>query len=120
MGVFFIQRFFLVCCIFGCIMFTKAFSNFHERDSHSFFREEVYLEKIEEQEFEINPPVYSKSGSDSISLIIFGKVFLPRNVPVTGSGSKAGISSKEEDKSKKKNKFNIKYSDKLKTNNSLY
>ncbi len=70
-----------------------------------------------EQSFTL-PLTYSKQGSDSISLIIFGK--LPMN---SASDKRSKVAEEEESsdkKMKKKEKFSIKSSDKLKTNSSLY
>lgn len=69
-------------------------------------------------ETEVNPSTYSKAGSDSVSLIIFGKIMVPNSTPkAVPSGTKT---TAEASKDKKKEKFSIKSSDKLKTNNSLY
>jgi len=64
---------------------------------------------------DVNPATYSKAGSDSVSLIIFGKVVVPNTAAKTPQSTQA-----EPGKEKKKDKFSIKSSDKLKTNNSLY
>lgn len=65
---------------------------------------------------DLNPATYSKAGSDSISLIIFGRIMVP-TVPANSAQSGAKVPTEV---NKKKEKFSIKSSDKLKTNNSLY
>jgi hypothetical protein len=58
---------------------------------------------------------YSKSGSDSISLIVFGRILIkssPEQAPPASEGADKA--------SKKKEKFSIKSTDKLKTDNALY
>ena len=72
-----------------------------------------------------NPPsiTYSKSGSDSISLIIFGTILVKsaaekkdvRNVSLPANKTAA-----KNDTSKEKDKFSIKSTDKLKTSSPLY
>lgn len=65
---------------------------------------------------DLNPVTYSKAGSDSISLIIFGRIMAPA---VTANSPQNGTKTPTEAE-RKKEKFSIKSSDKLKTNNSLY
>lgn len=64
---------------------------------------------------------YSKAGSDSISLIVFGRILVKTTPTAKTSVQGASVpASKNTDKNIKKEKFTVKPSDKLKTNNPLY
>ncbi len=63
---------------------------------------------------------YSRSGSDSISFVIFGRILVQQKTSGNTTSAKLPDIAAESGKSKKKDKFSIKSSDKLKTNHSLY
>ncbi|MBC7391224.1 MAG: hypothetical protein H7329_18630 [Opitutaceae bacterium] len=72
------------------------------------------------KEGEIAATTYSKVGSDSISYIIFGRLLSQGTNTANNKAGKPSNFTPEQEKSKKRDKFNIKSTDKLKSNNSLY
>ena len=99
------SRFLCLCLLIVCILASF--------DSHSV-----------KSSSPVDPPVsmYSKSGSDSISLIVFGEI-LVKNTAENKEAKPtivAPSTSAPVKKDKNKDKFSIKSTDKLKTNSPLY